>query len=329
MAGVAFLGFVAFASIGYYVIEGRYTWLDAVYMTVITVTTVGLQEVGGELSKPGRVWTIFVIVVGVISGAVLLSLIVAALVEGRLRRLFGRRQLEARIANLSGHVIICGFGRMGELAAQGLREAGQTVVVVDNEPQRTARAEEVGMRYLLGDGQEEATLRLAGVERASALVATLPDDATNAFVALTARGLSPSIRIIARAQDAGTRDKLMKAGATRVVCPQSIGAARIVDVLLRPAIVDFVEMAHKGVDLEMDQLTLQAGCPMLGRTLREVSLPSRVGAMVVAIRHPDGTALYNPGPDVSLGMGDTIVLIGRRGVAAAIEHLQEPTETPG
>ena len=327
VALAVFFGFMVVGSAGYYFLESAYSWLDAVYMTVITVTTVGLLEVEPGLSAWGRGWTMFVILGGVISGAVALSLIVAAVVEGRIRGVLGRRQLERRIGSLTRHMIVCGYGKMGQTVACGLREAGQEVVIVDSSADRTAQAERDGMLYLLGDAQNEATLRAAGIERASALVATLPDDATNVFLTLTVRGLSASVRIIARAQESGTRDKLTKAGATRIVCPQTIGAGRIVDVLLRPAIVDFVEMAHDGVDLEMDQLRLRPGSGMAGQTLRELSLPSRVGAMVVAVGHPDGTALYNPGPEVKLAAGDTIVLIGKRGVAAAIEELKGPAGT--
>ena len=236
--------------------------------------------------------------------------------------------MERRIESLTRHVIVCGYGRMGQMVAGELGESGAALVVVDTEPGRTAEAEQAGLLYLLGDAQEEDTLRAAGIERAAALVATLPDDATNVFVTLIARGLNESLQIVARAQEAATQDKLIRAGATRVVCPQTIGAGRIADILLRPAMVDFVEMAHKGVDLELDQLTLEADSPMLGQTLRQLALPSRVGAMVVAVRHPDGTALYNPGPEVGLAVGDTVVLIGKRGVASALQQLSSQPTTP-
>ncbi len=329
VAVVVFFLFMVIASSGYYLIEGNYSWLDAVYMTIITVSTVGLGEVGGALSSAGRAWTIFVIAGGLTSGAVALSLVVAALVEGRLRTVLGRRQLERRIAALSGQIVICGYGRMGQVVGRSLGSVGQSVVVVDSNPERTEQAERDGVPYLLGDAREEATLEAAGIERAAALVAALPDDAGNVFLTLTARGLNPRLRIIARAQEATTQDKLIKAGASRVVCPQTIGVNRMVDVLLRPAMVDFVEMAHKGVDLEMDQLTLGPDSAMGGHTLRQLSLPSRAGAMVVVVQRVDGTALYSPGPEVTVSSGDTLVLIGRRGLARAIQKLQAAEDGPG
>ncbi|KPK85784.1 MAG: hypothetical protein AMJ81_02790 [Phycisphaerae bacterium SM23_33] len=325
-----FVVFLGVASAGYYLIEGGYTWLEAFYMTVITVATVGYHVVKkDELSDPGKLWTIFVIAGGLGSGGVAMSLIVAAVVEGRVRRILGRRQLERKIAALTGHVIVCGYGRMGQKAACELHEAARDVVVVEVNPDRTRQAEGDGMLYVLGDAQEEAVLSAAGVERAQVLIATLPDDAANVFLTLSARGLSPALRIIARAQEAATQDKLLKAGASRVVCPLSIGANRIADVVLRPAMVDFVEMAHKGLELEMDQLTLSDDSAMAGRTLRELALPARVGAMVVAVRRPDGQAVYNPGPDLALAAGDTLVLIGKKGVAVAIQELGCPQAEAG
>jgi voltage-gated potassium channel len=329
VAVVVFFLFMVIATGGYYLIEGDLDWLDAAYMTIITVSTVGLGEVGDGLSGAGRAWTIFVIAGGLTSGAVALSLVVAALVEGRLRTVLGRRQLERRIAALSGHIVICGYGRMGHVVGQSLQGAGRSVVVVDSDPERTAQAEREGVAYLLGDAREEVTLQAAGIERAAALIAALPDDAGNVFLTLTARGLNPRLRIIARAEEAATQDKLVKAGASRVICPQTIGANRIVDVLLRPAMVDFVEMAHKGVDLEMDQLTVGPDSGIAGQTLRELSLPSRAGAMVVVVQRLDGTALYSPGPEVTVSSGDTLVLIGRRGLAGAIQKLQGPGEVRG
>ena len=213
--------------------------------------------------------------------------------------------------------------------AHDLREGGRKTVVVDIDAQRTSVAEEDGMLYVLGDAQEEEILSSAGIERASAVVATLPNDAANAFLTLSARGANNSLRIIARAQEAATQSKLVKAGATRVVCPLIIGANRIVDVLLRPAMVDFVEIAHKGVDLEMDQVTLERESNMIGQTLRELALSSRAGATVVAIRRPDGTALYSPDPDTALAEGDALIIIGQRGIASALARINGAVEAAG
>ncbi len=298
----------------------RYGFLDALYMTVITVATVGFQEVH-PLSGAGRIWTIFVILSGLVTGGVVLSLIAAMVVEGQIRRIFGRRQLQSKIKNLSGHVIVCGCGRMGEQILMELDAAGRNVVVVDSSPERTAVVEALGKLYVLGDAQSEEVLEAAGILRAATVVSALPTDAENLLVTLTARQMNPNVRIITRAVEAATERKLIKAGATRVVCPQIIGVTRMVDIVLRPAVVDFTEAAHKGVDLEMDQIELSDTSELVGKSLGELGLPHRVGVYVVAIRRSDGETIYQPVSDLTLRVGDTLILIGKRGAAEALKGL--------
>lgn len=313
--------FIVIASTGFYLIEDEFSWLDSVYMAVITVSTVGFKEVG-MLSQLGRVWTIFVIAGGVLLGAVVLSLVVAMVVQGQIRGIFGRRQLENKIKNLTGHIIVCGYGRMGQLIENELTSAGKRVVVIDSDPAQTAKAESADVLYVLGDAQEEGVLASAGIDSASVLIATLTSDAQNVFVTLAARQGRSDLTILARAQQPASTAKFKIAGATRVIYPQLLGALRMADVVLRPAVVDFVEMAHKGVDLEMDQLQLSAGSPLVGATLAELELPRRTGAHIVAIRKADGQAVYHPTPEMTFSPGDTIILVGKRGCAAAVEQLQ-------
>ncbi|MCK4602332.1 MAG: TrkA family potassium uptake protein, partial [Phycisphaerae bacterium] len=259
-------------------------------------------------------------------GGVVLSLIASMVIEGQVRRVFGRRQLERKIGTLSGHVIVCGYGRMGEMVTGELIQAGRNVVVVDSAPERTAQAEQAKLLYVLGDAQDETVLTAAGIDEAEALIAALPNDPDNVFVTLSARQANPSLRIIARAQQASTQDKLLKAGATRVVCPQIIGASRLADIVLRPAVVDFFETAHLGPDLEMDELKLGARSGLLGKTLQELALPRTIGAHIMAVRRADGEAIYQPTPDLRLGVGDTLILVGKRGVAAAVRKLTPQAE---
>ncbi len=298
--------------------------MDSIYMTLISVTTTGYKEIH-ELTTAGRIWTIFVILGGIVTGAVVLSLVVAVIVEGQLRRILGRRQLENKISTLSGHTIVCGFGHMGSLVAKDLKAAGTEVVIVDSNPECTTVAEEANLLYVLGNAQEEAALQAAGIEKAAVLVTALSSDAENVFLTLTARQANPKLRIIARAQQAASQQKLLMAGATRVVCPQIIGASRMVDVVIRPAVVDFVEMAHRGLELEMDQLDLTSASPIVGQTLEELALPRKIGAHVVAVRREDGKVVYHPTPDMQLAAGDTLVLVGEKGAAEAVEKLQLKT----
>lgn len=313
---VALVGFILISSAGYWLIEPAYSFADGLYMTVITVTTTGFREVH-PLGRGGQAWTMFVVAGGLVLGGVVLTSIGSMIIEGQVRRILGRRQLERKIETLSGHVIICGYGRMGELIAEELKRAGRDVVVVDSDPDRTAEAESDGLVYVLGDAEEEEILTQAGIARASTLIAALRNDANNVFVTLTARELNTKLRIVARAQLPTTQDKLIKAGATRVVCPQEIGATRVADVVLRPALVDFVEMAHQGVDLEMDQLEIQEGSGLVGQTLADLALPRRIGATVVAVRRADGETVYRVKPRLTLQAGDVLILVGQRGAADA------------
>jgi voltage-gated potassium channel len=319
------LVFIFVGAAGYTAIEG-YGWQEAVYMTVIVISTVGMSQFE-PLSHWGLLWTLFIVAGGIASGAVVLSILVAMVVEGQIRSIFGRRNLEKEIEALSGHVIICGFGRMGSMVAGELLQQGQNIVVIDRDQQRTEAADRAFLLYVLGDAHDEETLRSAGIQRAAVLVAALSDDAANVFITLSAKGSRPEIRIIARAQEASAEGMLRKAGADRVISPHVIGASRIADLVMRPAVVDFVEMAHRGIDLEMDQIELRDSSALAGKTLRELELPRRMGVVVVAVQRSDGSAVYHPTPDLTLESGDTMVLVGKRGAAIKLQGLQAQAES--
>lgn len=322
----AMLLFLVVASGGYMVIEKSYTPLDAIYMTVITITSVGYGEVNGPLSDAGRIWSILVIVCGMTLVAMVVSGVVAVFVEGQIREVLGRQQLQHRIARLKEHVIVCGYGRVGSMVADKLKQAGRDVVVVDQTPEAIAAAGEAGLLYVAGDAQEEDVLEQAGVGRAESLVAALTTDAENVFVTLSARSANAGLRIITRAQQATSESKLRRAGASRVVCPQAIGANRMAQVVLRPAVVDFTEMAQTGDELAVDQIKLGPHSPLAGKTLLELQLPGRFGVHVVAMQQEGGQRVYHPKPDVRLSVGDTIILVGRAGAAQAMEKLSAEEE---
>ena len=299
----------------------RYTLTDAVYMTIITISTAGHME-AQPLSAGGRLWTVFVILSGVITAAIFLSLLAAMVVEGQVRRILGRRQLEHKINNLRQHVIVCGYGHMGEMITAELKSAGIDVVVIDKDPERTSLLEGTGLLYVLGDAQDDIVLGSAGLSQASALISALPTDAENVLVVLTARQGNAEISIITRAKQTASERKMLQAGATRVVCPQVMGASRIVNIVLRPAVVDFFEVANKGVDLEMDQIVLDADSELVGKSLKDLELPRRAGVHVAAIRRADGQTVYRPASNVSLEVGDTVILFGQSGAAASLASLR-------
>lgn len=312
------VSFILIAMTGYQILNPEQTLLEAFYMTIISVTTVGMGEVY-PVNPAGMVWTSIVIIGGLITGTVAMSMIVAMIVEGQIRIIFGRRQLQRRIASLSGHVIVCGYGRMGRLVSDELVAAGKQVVVIDNDDVCTRAAEATGLLYVLGNAEVDETLIAAGVERAAVVVATLASDADNVFVTLSAREINPKLRIIAVARDISTQDKLLRAGANRVVCANTLGASRMAAVVLRPAVVDFVEMAGQGGEIEMDQVKLAETSRLVGKSLKELELPHKFGVHVCAVQRTGGESVYQPAPDFVLAVDDILVLIGPRGSVSALD----------
>ena len=308
----------AVGTVGYVVLEDGMTLADALYMTVITVSMVGYE---GPTTPAGKMWSVAVIFFGVAAVALAFASLQGIIVSGELRRVMGRRRLKTTIEHLKGHIIICGHGRMGQLVASELSLRGVHAVVIEVDPAQTAELEEQNTPYVLGDAAEETTLLEAGLMRARALVATLPSDADNVFVTLTARSLREDLLIVARAEQSTTEPKLKRAGADRVICPQVIGGLRMSNIITRPHVVDFAEAAAAGVELEMDEHLVTTDSPLRSKSLLEAQLPSRAEVMVVAIRRKDGTAVYNPGPEETVEEDDTLIMIGRAGASKRLEKL--------
>lgn len=319
---VALLGVVAIGTIGYMLLETQAnpSWLDAAYMTVITISTVGFEE-AWQLSPAGRLWTIGVIAFGIGTVSVAFTSLITMFISGEIRSLRERILMDKTIEQMRDHVILCGYGRMGQLAVEELQRHDLHIVVIEHSKDAETDLRTAGLTYTLGDATEEETLLRAGLMKARALVAALPHDADNVLIALTAHTLYPGLSIIARAEQPKTINKLKRAGATRVVCPQSIGATRIANVLMRPNVVDLVEMANKGVNLEIDEYEIGAHSVLVGKTLRGSSLRERSGASIVAIKRPGGETLFNPGPETVLEKDDTLIFVGPAGVSTRLDDL--------
>ncbi|MCG3178814.1 MAG: Glutathione-regulated potassium-efflux system protein KefC [Phycisphaerae bacterium] len=321
---IVLLGVVTVGAAGYIVLE-HLSLLDALFMTLVTVSTVGMAsaDLAAKLDAAGKAWTILLIFFGIGTVTIAFTNLLAMAAGGEIRRILGRRHLNARIAAMRNHIIICGFGRVGQTVCRDLQSADRPFVMGDKDPNATAFAEKLGYIYQLGDASLEQTLKEAGIEHARALVTVLPSDAENVYVTLTARGMNPGVVIVARAEQQTTISKLQRAGASRVISPHMLGARRITEVLVRPAVVDFFEMASAGVDLEMDQVQVAAGSELIGKDLRAARLRDRFHVMVVAIRRSDGQTLYNPEPGVTLAASDMLVVIGPAGASANMRRLQQ------
>lgn len=303
------LTLTATGTLGYVAIEGM-TLFDALYMTVITLSTVGFQEVQ-PLSTAGRWLTIALIALGV--GAAFYTLVALAgfLIEGRLREVLGRRSMQRAIDSLQEHVILCGFGRLGRAVSQRL--GSMSVVVIDLDATVQSDCEGAGHWFVHGSALEESVLRAAGIERARALIAATGSDSDNVFIALSARELRPEIQIHARAESAAGVRRLKLSGAHQVVSPHQLGGERIANALLRPGVVEFLELADPGTESEVDleEVVLSARSPVGGIPLRK--LPDHgVSISVIAIKRGAEPIRLRPGPDELLRGGDRVVAIGDR-----------------
>ena len=324
----ALLGLTAVGTAGFMATEGLGV-LDAVYMAVITLSTVGYQEVAPS-SVAGRGFTIACIVVGV--GTALYAAVALAeyLIEGRLREALGRKAMDRAIERLSGHVIVCGFGRLGRAVTEQLEQAGTTVVVVDNDPERTRDFEEAGRLFVAGSALEEPVLRAAGIERASAVVMALPSDPDNVFVALSARELNAGVRLHARGEtDAGVR-RLRLAGAAQVISIHPLGGQRIAHAIVRPAVVDFIELAASGVGapIDLEEVVLSEGCALAD--CRVSDLPARgVQVSVVAIKRDRAPAQLVPQAHEVMRAGDHVVVVEDRENVQKLSALAADEARPG
>ncbi|MEW6418518.1 MAG: potassium channel protein [Nitrospirota bacterium] len=319
LSAVLIVFIISFGTTGYMVIEG-WSFLDSIYMTVITLTTVGYKEIK-DLSSTGRLFTITLIISGV--GTVLYVLRTGAqfILEGELQQLFGRRRLEKKISGLKGHYIICGYGRMGKIISKELKKENLNFVVIEKKPEILEEKEDV--IFLEGDATKDEILKEAGIGRAKCLISVLPTDAENLFVVLSARGLNPSIFIVARAGEEGSEKKLLRAGADRVVSPYYIGGLRIAHTVLRPAVVDFIEFATTSgnIDLQIEEVPIHGNSRLAGLTLDQCGIGRDLGVIIVAIKQPSGEMKFNPTFSSTINAGDTLIAVGEISKLKMLENM--------
>lgn len=314
---LALIAIIAIGITGYMTIEG-WSFLDALYMTIITITTVGYNEVH-SLSSGGRVFSIFLIIGGVGGALYALTGIVQYVVEGNIRDILGRRRMEGKIAELKKHFILCGLGRVGEEIARTFKEEGVPFIVIDNRPERISQAEAAGYLYLQGDATSDEVLKEAGIERAQGLVATLGSDADNTYITLSARVLRPDLFIETRASDAKAEKKLKRAGADRVVAPNSIGGRRMAMLALRPAVVDFIDTIAYGRrrELHLENIDIEADSPLVGMTTKEAR--DRTNVAILAMQKKDDRLIPNPPDEETIEKGDRLIVIGTKKRLATLE----------
>jgi voltage-gated potassium channel len=314
---IALLLVLVAGTIGYMILG--FDPLEATYQTVTTVSTVGFREVE-PLSPAGQVFTMVLILVGVGAAFYAFGVLVETFIEGRLNEVLGRRRMEQSLASMSGHVIICGWGRVGKAIAAEVRESGRKFVVVEHD---ATLVDDPSVLTVVGDATEDAVLRTARVEEASALVAAVNEDAANSFIVLSARALNPSLFVVARARSQESVEKLHRVGADRVVNPQSLGGARMAAFVLRPHVAEFVDVVmHEGsLEFRLEEVAVEPHSPLAGRSLRDTRLRERTGALVLALRDEQGTFLTNPPPDTEIRPGHVVIAMGTEDELAALLDL--------
>lgn len=306
----ALCGVLLAGTVGYMVVE-RWSLLDSLYMTVITIGTVGFREVH-PLSPTGQVLTMALIIAGVGALGFSLGTIVEFMVEGHLTGLLEGRRMDKRIAAMSRHHIVAGVGRVGSVVASELSGSEMPVVVIDINPEALARAKEAGLAWIEGDATDEETLVSAGIGRAASLVAALDTDADNLFVTVTAKGLNPDLLVVARSTTTTAESKLRRAGADRVLTPTSIGGRRMAAMVIHPDVSEYLDVctSDDGVDIKLERVTLGPSDASVGKSIGESRIRSTTGAHVLAVNTVDGHTEDNPSKDLVLRAGDRLVVLG-------------------
>jgi voltage-gated potassium channel len=306
---------VAVGIIGYMVIE-KFTLIEAIYMTAITVTTAGFTEVH-PLSNAGRMFTVFLLITSWATVAFVLTRITQYVVTGEINKYFKYRKLMSAIDKLNDHVIVCGYGRNGMQAVQTLRYHLQSFVVIEKSETLMEKIllEEPNLLHLQGDSTEDEVLKRAGIERARALITTLPTDADNVFIVLSARALNPTIQIISRASDSNSAPKLKKAGADSVIMPDKIGGTHMATLVSKPDVIEFIDYlsGEEGESINMESVPYEK-LPedMRNKTLKDIMNWKKTGVNCIGIKNTDGKFVINPPEDILIEKGMKVMVLGTR-----------------
>lgn len=302
---------IVFGTVSYRYIE-HWSYLDSLYMTVITLSTVGFREVH-QLSDAGQIFTIIIILSGTGIVAYAAGSIIQLIVQGQFRQILGRKKLLQKISNLENHYIICGYGRIGNFIGHEFQAKPVPFVVVESNPVLCEKLAEEGVYFIQGDATDDDTLIKAGITRASGLITAVTSDTANVYITLTARGLNPDLFILARSGEKTTEKKLIRAGASKVISPYTIGANRMAQAILRPSVMDFIEIAtaHQNLELQIEEICIHSSSNLVNQTLMSSGIRKELDIIIVAIKKLDTEKmLFNPSSQSLLEDGDTLITLG-------------------
>lgn len=304
-------GLILAGTLGYVVIEG-YTFLDAFYMTIITIATVGYGEVH-PLTTTGKIFTAFLIITSFGTFAYAISTITRYVTDGEFNVFFKNKRLSAAIDKLQDHVIICGYGRNGRQAAHILKKHNKRFVVVEMDSKITTVSHKYADLVLNGDATQDEVLLEAGIMKASSLITTLPTDADNLFIVLTARYLNPTLNIISRASDDGSDTKLKIAGADNVIMPDKVGGAHMASLVMKPDVMEFIDqITIQGADnINLEEISFdRAGSSLKNKTLKELDIRNKTGANIIGFKTAGGEYIVNPGGDTEVTPHSKVFVLG-------------------
>ncbi len=306
---------------GYMTIEG-WRFIDALYMTIITLGTVGFREVH-ELSDVGKLFTMLLIVFGVSVLGYILGSLAQIMFEGQFQRIIGRKKVEKRIESLQDHYIICGFGRIGALICKEFAAKPIPFLVIEKHPEAHDKLHHEEYLHIRGDATEDETLLRAGIKRAKGLISVVTSDTENVYITLTARGLNPDLFILARSGEEGSEIKLQRAGANKVISPYVIGGNRMAQAILRPNVVDFIEIAtgHEHLELQMEEIAIPGDSGFVGENLVSSGFRKETGVIIIGIKKASGKMVFNPNPHSKIEAHDTLIVLGEPTAIQTLEML--------
>jgi len=320
---------ISFGTLGYMLIE-KWSFIEALYMTLITITTVGFGEIH-PLSAPGRIFTSLLIITGVGTFLYVAGYIVQFLVEGKIREIMGRRKLDKTIKRLKHHYIVCGYGRIGRVLVANLRKNPIDIVVIDKNPELIPIMDQDGVLYIPANATDAQVLLEAGIQHAKTLVSALGTDTDNVFVTLTARQLNQHLYIMARASQEAVKSTLIAAGADKVESPYDIGAVSMAMRVMRPTVTSFLDLVltRKNRNIEMEEIPVAASSALCGQTLMESQIRQKFNIIIIAIKKRDDTMIFNPSSMEIIRENDTMIVVGDTDNLAAFSHtLTTETNAP-